>query len=117
MLFRSPVLAPTAEGTHVTGTAVLSSPTLGYVVGFLIASAAVGALAERGFTRTPLRTVLAMVVGNVAIYASGLLWLHHALAASWANTMAWGLTPFLIGDAIKIAVAAGLLPTVWRFVR
>ena len=112
-----PVLAPNAEGVHAVGAAVLSSPTLGYVGGFLLASALVGRLAERGFTRTPLRTALAMVLGNVAIYASGLLWLHHALAASWSDTIAWGLTPFLIGDAIKVVIAAGLLPSVWRLVR
>lgn len=112
-----PVLAPTAEGTHLTGSAVLSMPSLGYVVGFLIASAVVGRLAERGFTRTSARTVAAMFAGNVIIYATGLLWLHHALGATWSNTIAWGLTPFLIGDAVKVAIAAGLLPTVWRFVR
>ena len=112
-----PVLAPTAEGLHNTGAAVLSSPTLGYVAGFFAASALVGALAEHGFTRTPVRTAAAMVAGNIAIYSLGLVWLHHALAASWANTIAWGLTPFLIGDAVKIAVAAGLLPAVWKFLR
>lgn len=112
-----PVFAPNAEGLHTTGAAVLSMPTLGYVAGFFLASLIVGALAERGYSRTPLRTALAMVLGNVAIYGAGLLWLHHALAATWANTLAWGLTPFLIGDAIKVAIAAGLLPTVWRFIR
>lgn len=112
-----PVLAPTAEGLHNTGAAVLSSPTLGYVAGFFAASALVGALAERGFTRTPLRTAAAMVAGNIAIYSLGLVWLHHALATSWANALAWGLTPFLVGDAVKIAVAAGLLPAVWKFLR
>lgn len=112
-----PVLSPTETGTHLTGTAVLSMPTLGYVIGFMLASLAVGTLAERGYSRTPLRTVLAMVVGNVIIYSLGLLWLQHALAASWSDTIAWGLTPFLIGDALKVALAAGLLPAAWSFVR
>lgn len=112
-----PVLAPTAEGTHLTGSAVLSMPSLGYVVGFLAAGWLVGRLAQAGFTRTPLRTAVAMVVGNLAIYALGLVWLHHALAATWANTIAWGLTPFLLGDAIKVALAAGLLPAAWRLTR
>lgn len=112
-----PVLAPTAEGTHPVGTAVLASPTLGYIAGFLIAAAIMGALAELGFTRGPVRTAVAMVLGNVAIYTCGLLWLHHTLSATWANTFAWGLTPFLIGDAIKVVLAAGLLPAVWRLVR
>lgn len=113
----APVFAPNAEGLHTTGAAVLSMPTLGYVVGFFLSSALLGVLAERGFTRTPLRTSLAMLLGNAVIYAAGLLWLHHALSATWSNTLAWGLTPFLIGDAVKVAIAAGLLPTVWRFTR
>ena len=112
-----PVLAPTENGTHLSGTAVLSMPTLGYVVGFMVASSLVGALAERGYSRTPLRTVVTMIAGNVVIYTMGLLWLQRALSASWSDTIAWGLTPFLIGDAIKIALAAGLLPAAWSFVR
>ncbi len=112
-----PVLAPTADGLHNTGAAVLSSPTLGYLVGFFAASAIVGSLAQRGFTRTPGRTVVSMVLGNIAIYSLGLLWLHHALSASWANTIAWGLTPFLVGDAVKVALAAGLLPAAWKLIR
>ena len=60
-----PVLAPTETGGHLTGSAVLTMPTLGYVVGFMAASAVVGTLAARGFTRSPLRTVAAMLLGNV----------------------------------------------------
>ena len=112
-----PVLAPTAEGTHATGMAVLSSPSLGYVVGFLAAGWVVGRLAERGFTRTALRTALAMVAGNAVIYLLGVAWLQHAAASSWSQAVAWGLTPFLIGDAIKVALAAGLLPAAWRLTR
>ncbi len=112
-----PVLTPNATGQHLTGTAVLSSPTLGYVIGFIAASWLVGALAERGLTTSVIRVVFTMVAGNAVIYTAGLLWLHHALSASWANTFAWGLTPFLIGDAIKIAIAAGLLPSAWKFAR
>ena len=112
-----PVLAPTAEGTHATGMAVLSSPSLGYVLGFLAAGWVVGRLAERGFTRTALRTALAMVAGNAVIYLLGVAWLQHAAASSWSQAVAWGLTPFLIGDAIKVALAAGLLPAAWRLTR
>lgn len=112
-----PVLAPTETGAHLTGAAVLSMPTLGYVVGFMAASAVVGTLAARGYTRTPPRTIAAMMLGNVVIYGLGLLWLQHALSTSWSNAVAWGMTPFLIGDAIKIALAAGLLPAAWSLVR
>ena len=112
-----PVLAPTADGGHLTGTAVLGSPTLGYIAGFLAASVVVGFLAERGLTHTVRGTVTSMLIGNAVIYGLGLTWLHHALGASWSTTLAWGMTPFLIGDAVKIAIAAGLLPSVWRLVR
>ena len=112
-----PVLAPTAEGTHITGSAVLAMPSLGYVAGFLAASYAVGHLAERGFTRTPLRTAIAMVIGNAVIYVFGVAWLAHALDAGIRDAVAWGLTPFLIGDAVKVALAAGLLPAAWRLLR
>lgn len=112
-----PVLAPTAEGTHLTGSAVLSMPSLGYVVGFLAASWLVGRLAQLGFSRTVLSTGIAMVLGNAVIYLLGVAWLQHALHSSLSDAIAWGLTPFLVGDAIKVALAAGLLPLAWRLVR
>jgi len=116
-LVGAPVLAPAADGSHTAGSAVLSTPLLGYIVGFMAASFIVGRLAERGFTRTPLRTAVAMVAGNAAIYALGVAWLQHALGTGWSSAIALGMTPFLIGDAIKVAIAAGLLPTAWKFIR
>ena len=112
-----PVLAPTETDGHLTGADVLRMPTLGYVIGFVLAAFIVGRLAERGYTRSGARTMLAMLVGNTVIYALGLLWLHRALSATWADTIAWGLTPFLLGDAVKVFIAAGLLPTAWRVIR
>jgi biotin transport system substrate-specific component len=58
-----------------------------------------------------------MVVGNVVIYALGVTWLKYAVDVTWAQAVALGLTPFVIGDAIKIAAAAGLLPLAWAGVR
>ena len=112
-----PVFAPTEAGTHITGTEVLRMPTLGYVVGFIVAAFIVGKLAERGLTRSVSGTVLAMIVGNLAIYSLGLVWLQRTLSATWADAFAWGLTPFLLGDAVKVLLAAGLLPAAWRLVR
>ena len=112
-----PVLAAKADGSHTTGVAVLSMPTLGYVVGFMLAAAMLGYLAEHGYSRTALRTVVAMVVGNIIIYTFGLLWLKASLAGSWSDTIAWGLTPFLVGDAFKLLLAAGLLPAAWKLAR
>lgn len=99
---------------HTSGVAMAS---FGYVLGFIVAAAVVGTLAERGATRTPLRTATVMVIGSVVIYACGVTWLKASLGVSWSTAIALGLTPFLIGDAIKVTLAAGLFPTTWRLVR
>lgn len=91
--------------------------SFGYIAGFVAAAALVGFLAERGWTRTPWHTAAAMVLGNVVIYAIGVTWLKFALAASWSDAVAWGLTPFLGGDVLKIALAAGLFPAAWLGLR
>lgn len=89
-------------------------PTLGYIVGFILAGAAVGALARRGADRTVLGTTLSMGVGNLIIYAVGVPYLALAVGLDLPSAVAMGLIPFLIGDALKIALAAGLLPAAWR---
>lgn len=99
---------------HSSGVAMAS---FGYILGFVAAAAVVGRLAERGATRTPARTAVLMVVGSLVIYAFGVGWLKVALSVSWPTAVALGLTPFLLGDAIKVALAAGLLPTTWRLVQ
>lgn len=88
-------------------------PSFGYIVGFIAAAGVVGLLAERGWTRTPWHTAAAMVLGNIIIYSIGVTWLKFALGAAWSDAAAWGLIPFLGGDAIKILLAAGLFPIIW----
>lgn len=88
-------------------------PSFGYIVGFILAAGLVGWLADRGWSRSAWRTAGAMVLGNLVIYAIGVTWLKFALAASWADAVAWGMTPFLIGDLLKVALAAGLFPLAW----
>lgn len=112
-----PVLAPTAEGGHLTGLAVLGMPSLGYVLGFIAAGALVGRLAERGFTRTPLRTAAAMALGNLVIYSVGVPVLALVTGADLTTALQWGLVPFLVGDLLKVALAAGLFPAAWALVR
>jgi len=108
-----PVFSGTPE--KGLGLAYMMSTTGGYLVGFVLAAGAVGFSAERGWDRSPLKTALAMVLGNVLIYVTGLLWLGTIVG--WDKpVLAWGLTPFLAGDAIKIAAAAVLMPLVWRLV-
>lgn len=91
--------------------------TFGYVIGFVIAATLVGWLAQRGGDRTVAKTVVTMVLGNVVIYAVGVSWLMSATGMDLQAGLAAGMTPFLIGDAIKIAAAAGLLPAAWSLVK
>jgi biotin transport system substrate-specific component len=94
----------------------LSSATGGYLVGMLVAATLVGFLADRGWTRKPLWALVAMVLGNLVIYAFGVAWLMHAADLTFAEGWADGVRPFLPGDAIKILLAAGLLPAAWKVV-
>ena len=96
------------------GVEVLKSPSFGYIIGFVVAAAVVGRLAGRGLDRTPPRTVLTMVAGNLVIYAFGLSWLMIDLQVDLAEGLHLGVTPFLGGDALKILLAAGLLPGAWK---
>jgi biotin transport system substrate-specific component len=98
------------------GTSGFAMPTFGYILGFLAASVAVGFLAKRGGDRTILKTVGLMVVGNVLMYAFGVPYLAFALDMSASDAIAAGMTPFLAGDAVKLVVAALLLPGTWALV-
>jgi biotin transport system substrate-specific component len=111
-----PVLAPQADGSHVTGIQILSLPSLGYVLGFIVAAFVVGRLSEAGWSAQPGRTTITMVLGNLTIYAIGVPTLAVIAGVDLLTAAQWGLIPFLIGDAIKIAFAAGLLPTAWKLV-
>jgi biotin transport system substrate-specific component len=90
--------------------------TLGYLVGFILAGALVGRLAERGADRSPWRTALTMVAGNLVVYACGVPYLAWSAHLSASEALHYGLTVFLLGDALKILLAAGLLPGAWKFV-
>ncbi len=100
--------------TAIKGGALVVS--FGYVLGFVAAAALVGWLAQRGATRTAPRTAGLMVLGNAVIYTFGALWLAAALSVPLTNAISLGVTPFLIGDALKVALAAGLFPLAWRAV-
>ncbi|MFS4093082.1 biotin transporter BioY [Streptomyces sp. AF1A] len=90
--------------------------SFGYVLGMLLASAAVGALARRGADRSPLRMAGTMIVGEAVVYAVGVPYLALAAHLSLTQAVAAGLTPFLLGDALKAALAMGALPTAWKLV-
>lgn len=103
---------------HSSGWDVLrlSSATGGYLVGMLVAAGLVGWLADRGWDRRAGRSLPTMVLGNLVIYAFGATWLAHAYDLSAAQAWNAGVRDFLPGDAIKILLAAGLLPAAWKLV-
>ncbi len=96
------------------GSSGWAMPSLGYVLGFVLAAGLTGALARRGADRTPLRTAAAMVLGNLAIYAVGVPYLAASLHVSLAKAADLGLYPYLIGDGLKALVAMGALPLAWK---
>ena len=97
------------------GIATLLGPTGGYLGGFLIAAIVMGVLAERGMGRGIMSTIIAMIIGNVVIYVAGASWLASFVGAEKALTA--GVLPFLYGDVLKLAVAAGLMPVAWWLIK
>ncbi len=93
-----------------------AAPSFGYILGMVLASTVVGALARRGADRSVLRTAGAMLLGEAIIYAVGVPYLAFAAGMPVSAAIAYGLTPFLIGDALKAALAMGLLPTAWKLI-
>lgn len=104
-----PVLA---VGT--TGLAGIAGPTAGYLAGFIAAAGVVGWLCERGWDRRTSTTLLAMTLGMLPIYALGAVWL--ARFVGWRQVVPLGILPFLVGDALKVALAALALPQAWALV-
>lgn len=97
--------------------ALVLGATGGYLVGFLLAGGLVGRLAELGWDRRIGGSLAAMVVGNAVVYLVGVPWLLLAARLEPARALDLGFTPFVLGDALKLVVAAGLLPVGWWLVR
>ncbi|MCT4557334.1 MAG: biotin transporter BioY [Pelagimonas sp.] len=97
------------------GLEYMMGGTGGYLVGYVLATLALGSLARAGWDRSAPKMAGAMLIGNALIYVPGLIWL--GMLYGWDKPiLEWGLTPFLVGDAIKLALAAVLLPAVWKLV-
>lgn len=108
----APIFAKGGSGLgHLTG------PTGGYLIGMLVASLLVGALAGRKWDQKVRSALPAMLLGDAVIFSFGLFWLHEYTSKSWAWTISAGFTPFIIGEVLKIAIAGTSLPLVWRFVQ
>lgn len=99
----------------MAGPAYLAGPTGGFLLGFLLAAAVVGVLAERGWNRTPARLVALMALGHLVIFAAGLAWL--AQFAGFARAWTLGAEPFVLATLLKTALAAALLQAGWTFAR
>ncbi|MFT4700595.1 MAG: biotin transport system substrate-specific component [Yoonia sp.] len=97
------------------GLIYMMGGTGGYLVGYLLAAFALGVAARKGWDRSVVTMGLAMLVGSALIYIPGLLWLN-TFASGWEQTLAWGITPFLIGDALKLALAAVVVPALWKLI-
>ena len=116
----------TAYDTAKSGIAYMMGTTGGYLVGYVLATLALGLAATKGWDRNPIQMAGAMLIGNALIYVPGLAWLYVLIkggmfdATKYASeidqTLVWGLTPYLIGDAMKLALAAVLFPLLWKLV-
>jgi biotin transport system substrate-specific component len=116
-----PVFA--ASATLPPGALRLIGPTGGYLMAYPVAAFVAGYLAERGFDRRYLTSVVAMFAGLAIIFTSGVLWLGlfaRTLTGSapvgMQSALATGLYPFILPDVVKLAMAAALLPTLWRLI-
>jgi biotin transport system substrate-specific component len=87
--------------------------TAGYLIGFVVAAAVVGWLADRGWSKSIAWSIAAALIGSVVIYAAGAPWL--ATLIGWDAAIAGGVLPFVLGDAIKAVLAALCLPVAWQF--
>jgi biotin transport system substrate-specific component len=100
-----------AEGK--SGASVILGATGGYLIGFIVAAAVVGRLAELGWDRRFGGAIGMMLIGSAIIYAIGLPWLAAVANLTPSETIAAGLTPFILWDVVKLAVAAGIFPVAW----
>ena len=106
----APVFAPAAT----QGLARLTGATGGYLIGMLIAVLILGALADRKADQKFKTSFPALIFGSVIVFAFGLIWLNVSLNLTWSQTISAGLTPFIFGEVIKIAITATSLPLIWR---
>lgn len=97
------------------GLTYMMGGTGGYLVGYVLATLALGFAARAGWDRSVGMMALAMLIGNALIYIPGLLWLGQLYG--WDQPiLEWGFTPFLVGDALKLALAALLVPGLWKLI-
>ncbi len=97
------------------GLSYMLGGTGGYLVGYILAVMYLGWASRRGLDRSIEGMGGALLVASAIIYVPGVLWLHQ-FTTGWEQTMEWGLTPYLIGDLMKLGLAALLIPALWKLV-
>ena len=108
--------APVYSGGD-SGWEIVKGATGGYLVGFIVAAALTGWLAQRQWDRRFNSAVAAMLSGSVVIYLFGLPWLAHVANLDLSDTLEAGLYPFVVGDLVKLYLAGMLLPGAWKLVK
>lgn len=104
-----------SSAAGASGLSYMTGATGGYLVGYVLAVVLMGLAARAGWDRNVGRMALAMLAANVVLYVPGVAWL--GVLFGWDQPiLAWGLWPFLIGDALKLALAALLVPGLWRVI-
>ena len=96
------------------GLAYMAGPTGGYLFGFAVAAIVTGFLAEKGWGKSVGSTALAMVIGNIVIYACGVTYLS-SIVGGFDKAIQFGLAPFIYGDLLKIVIATAALPLAWKY--
>ena len=104
-----------SSSAESAGLTYMMGGTGGYLLGYVLATLALGWAARAGWDRSVWGMAAAMLIGTALIYVPGLLWLGQLYG--WDQPiLAWGLTPFLVGDALKLVLAALLVPALWKLV-
>jgi biotin transport system substrate-specific component len=107
----APVFANSGQGLdRIVGA------TGGYLIGMLVATFVLGQLARFRLDQNFLTALPSMLIGTITTFSFGLVWLHQYTGQSWEWTIKAGLTPFIVGEILKITIAGTSLPIVWRFV-
>jgi biotin transport system substrate-specific component len=101
-----------------SGLSYVTGATGGYLIGFIVAAAAIGYLAEHRQDRTVAAAIPAFLTGNLLIYSIGVPWLYNSVESITTGEAALsaGFIPFIAGDIVKIVLAGLLLPTAWKLV-
>ena len=98
------------------GASGYPAATFGYLLGFIVAAAVLGAIAQSGRDRHVMQAIWAMFLAEAIIYAFGVTWLKVDLHVSWQLAVEYGFTPFIVGDLVKMVVAALMLPAAWQII-